>query len=355
VGANVVETESEWLDRTYNVVEDGQAANEWRLQGREDTLSNWTTHTTVSRPKSPELLNLKVNQGIENAGQRHNRVLAFLKGRKNQFATKTFRTERYEDEGDEDGDGVRNSLVAQSMKQTRFFARMASESAWRTIESLGTSNDKLRGDNDRLRDEKAETWLVLQDLEDRKVDREIKQMREGSLTKGLDAAVSVIRSKLLGSPTKGERGSVLAEALRDLGASFTEEQLNELMAAGVLRSEQLVALMQLLRNDEADEEATVLQIEPDQLKEWKETLPPEEYKALVKTLSASKKKRKAMIGEEKEKAAKMETALQAKAIEAKAAEDTAAGVEAEPGTIDVVAVETEEPKTEEPKTEEPKT
>lgn len=300
-----METQEEWCRRTFHHV-DGECGQvtRWVLKGQASAGGGVRTFATVQRPGNvPELMQA-IDREATGSRMRQVSVHAFQSKAKHQVSQRRWAFEQEDDEEPslDGGAGFHGGMsavhIAHLKEMHRHNERLRESwqlGARETIQMLATELQQTRQRLAELEGRELEVFKLLQDLEDRRVDRELKTVREVTMAKGMDAAVAMIQHKFLGGAVpEGEQGRALAEAITALGESFSPEELAGLR--GQMRPEQQLAMAHLFEvaekaledggegegEEEEEEEEAVL--EPGELRKLKAAMEPEVYGCALKLL-----------------------------------------------------------------------
>lgn len=329
------ETPRQWCTRTLNYIDEEHGpVQRWTIQGRDSRLEGWRAIATVPRPTSAPSLDDAIDNlhgAIErealNAGKRYVRVLACTRGGKNQVSTKTWHLVGNDDEEDEDvteGAHAHNAIVAQALHHNRILFKNAMNVQSATVQYLADQLRETRKENESLRERDTENFKLRQQMLDGQLDRDLKAKRSQTLTKAVDAAVSIVQWKMMGGALpQGEAERAVISGIRAFGESLTDEQRQAIL--GLLRPEQQYSFATLAQLADGEEngspspptttkskrlppsessqssvspkagevsetdvsETDVPEVDPTALAELSRRLPPEQYEDAVALLRES--------------------------------------------------------------------
>jgi len=249
------ESKEEWCERTFRYVDEEHGPIvRWVLSGRGSSFGKFSQFAKLERPATANGLFAAIEREVTNSGVSEARVRAYQKGAKDQVSQR--RWEVYmslDDAGVGESGDMAVQLVSQAIRHAESYHHSSQAGAQNTIRFLVGELEKARAENVELRKAWVDAFQLIQELEDRKLERVMKA--EGALTmnQGIRAAVGAVQHKLLGKPaTEAERKESKKEAFKLFYESLSEEQVEQVRAA--LRPDQQMSMAMLFSEDSAEAE-----------------------------------------------------------------------------------------------------
>lgn len=256
-----IESKMQWCVRTFDYVDDDFGpVSRWVLEGRGASFERYKAFSTVSRSQvqSVDELCLAVDREIGSAQQRQVRVRAWQRGAKNQVSQRVWEVSAVAINDVDDGERYEMSPVgmhvaerAQTLRHNEMLMRVSMGNSHESLRTLAKENEALRKENAELRKEWVDAFKLIQELEDRKLERVTKAERSLTVNQGIRAAAAAVQFKMLGQPaTEEERKKARDGAMTQFYESLSDEQRKSIQSA--LRPEQQLALTMLVAGvDEA--------------------------------------------------------------------------------------------------------
>lgn len=301
------ESPTEWCERTWRDVWDGELVVRWEVETRSSSFTKWTKHETLRREhlESAAALYAAIERSRLNAepGDRV-RVLAWVASyTRSQVATKSW---PLHDEGAHDyasglaggEDGI-YGLFKFVLGLTLQGRDVGTQAMITTINELRAELASRGQEVDNLRAWRLDAYAMIEDLHDRKATREMQASKTERQGRMVESVVNSVGAKLLaasGNKDEAEKRvrTLLGSALADLGKSLTPEQ-REAIANALSPEQQLAFYCALLPEDGGHERLEQLQKErelsrptPQLLATMKKKLPPDQYQVFIRMLTTAK-------------------------------------------------------------------
>lgn len=298
------ESPTEWCERTWSDVWDGELVERWEIETRASSFAKWTKHETLRRGQigidSATALFRAIERSRLNAepGERV-RVLAWVPSyTRSQVATKSWPLgdDAPSDFGSLGGseDGI-FGLFRFVLGLTLQGRDVGTQSMITVINELRAELAQRSAELDNLRAWRLEAYTMMEDLHDRKATREMaanKSERQGRM---VESVVNSVGAKVLAhagdkETAKARVKTLLGSALSEFGKSLSQEQ-RESIADALTPEQQLAFYLAVLPEDGGHERLEQIQEQrerarptPELLAAMKKRLSPEDYAMLVKML-----------------------------------------------------------------------
>ena len=295
------ETQTEWCERTYRDVWDGEMVVRWEVETRANGFAKWAKHETIAREhvKTPAELEQAIERARSNAEPGSKvRVLAWVSSfTRRQVTTRTWST--VETDSSDGFGGSDDNLLRFTLGLLLQGRDVGMQTLVNMLEHQRRELERRDAEIDQLRNWKLETIGVVEDLKDRKAQREADASSQERRGRMIESVVNSGAAKLLGA-TEDDEGkkaqirTLLGSALSDFGKSLTPEQKQKI-ADALGPEQQLAFYLAVLPEDGGHDRLEELQEakqkalpSPELLTIAKERLPAEEYTQLVRLLGKAK-------------------------------------------------------------------
>ena len=296
------ESPSEWCERTWRDVWDGELVMRWEIETRASSFAKWSKHETLRREhlENAAALFSAIERSRLNAepGERV-RVLAWVATyTRNQVATKSWPL--HDDGGGHDFAGVGGDdgifgLFKYVLGLTLQGRDVGTQAMITTINELRAELASRGQEVAALRAWRLESIAMIEDLHDRKAAREMQASKSERQGRMAESVLNSFGAKLLantGDKSEAEKRirTLLGSALADLGKSITPAQ-REAIASTLSPEQQLAFYCALLPEDGGHARLEELQQArerarptPELLAVMKKSLPEDDYRSFIKML-----------------------------------------------------------------------
>jgi len=212
----------------------------------------------------------KAHDDAEAMGGHHRYVVyAYYKGQNKPLGRCVFSVDAGSDEDDESNSlsgtepATTKGLMAQMMRHNEAMMRSTVMVSQSLMNTMRAAMEQAQSHNEKLMADKMQTFDLIEQLQSRRQERELaarqaefsEKIKEEAFQKMMLLAPSVA-NRIMGKKMLPEPTTPMEETLKGLAASFTQEQMEQLANSGLLKPEQLIAVLNLFQGVMTDAKET---------------------------------------------------------------------------------------------------